>query len=254
LIAVTFHDLQSGVEGYIHADESFHPASTFKVAVMMETFHQTAMGQFSLEDQIPVINSFTSIADGSLFSIFAEDDAEKSLYEKIGATETVREIIRLMIAQSSNLATNILMERLGASNVNAYIQELGITGVTVRRGVEDNRAFARGLNNAANARGLMQMMKTIAEGKVVSPEASREMIEVLLGQKFNEGIPALLPKTARVAHKTGWNEKFYHDFGIVFPERHEPYVVAMMTSGFNTEAEAHACVAEISERFYKRLL
>lgn len=251
VVAVAFHDLQTGKEIFTHAGESFHPASTFKVGVMMEVFHQAAQREFSLDDEIPVMNSFASIADGSPFSVYVQDDSETTLYDKVGASERVREIVRLMIVRSSNLATNILIQKVSAARATAYLQALGIEGVQILRGPEDNRAFSIGMNNSATARGLMQMMRVIAEGKAVSSEASAEMIEILLGQEFNEGIPAHLPKTVKVAHKTGWNEKLYHDFGIVFPERRKPFVLAVMTRGFVNESDAHVCVAKISEQFYK---
>lgn len=254
VVAVACHDLQTGAEFFLRADEPFHPASTFKVGVMMEVFHQAAQGRFSLDDEIPVVNSFASIADGGLFSVYEQDDQEFSLYKKVGSTERVREIVRLMIVWSSNPATNILIQKLGAVQASAYLRELGIEGVTILRGPEDNRAFARGLNNSATARGLMQMMRVIAEGKAVSQEASAEMIQIMMGQHYNEGIPARLPLSVRVAHKTGWNDDLYHDFGIVLPQGRQPYALAVMTRGFASETEAHACIAGISERVYKRLL
>ena len=83
------------------------------------------------------------------------------------------------------------------------------------------------------------------------------MIEILLGQEFNESIPALLPKSINVAHKTGWTDDVYHDTGIVFPEGEDrkPYSLSIMTKGFTeTQAtEAHQCMASISKIIYENL-
>lgn len=255
-IAVAIHDLETGKEIYINADESFHPASTFKVQVMMEVFRQAEVAILSWDDCLPIINSFTSIADGSKFSLSADDDAEQTLYPRIGESESIGELTRLMIVRSSNLATNILLERIGTKNVNDFIQELGIEGVTVIRGVEDNAAYRLGMNNSATARGLTQTMKLIAAGKVVSKPASQQMIEIMLGQEFNESIPALLPKSARVAHKTGWTGDVYHDTGIVFPEGRKPYAVSIMTRGFAEDKpdEAHESMAIISTFLFDQFL
>jgi len=255
-IAVALHDFESGRSVFINADESFHPASTFKVHVMMEVFHQAQEGSLSLDDRLQIINSFTSIADGSTYSLDVNDDAETTLYPRIGEMETIRELTRLMIVRSSNLGTNILMEKIGAQNVNAFIQALGIEGVTVRRGVYDNAAFRLGLSNSATARGLTQTMQLLVEGKVVSKQASDEMIEIMLGQEFNECIPALLPKSVRVAHKTGWTDDLYHDTGIVFPEGRKPYAISLMTGGFAEDKpeEAHDCMANLSKIIYEELL
>jgi len=253
-VAVAFHDLHTGREFFANADESFHPASTIKVAVMMEVFNQVEKNIFWHDDELPVINLFKSIADGSMFSISAQDDSETSLYDKLGSTVTIRELTRLMIVKSSNLATNILMEKVSAVCVNALLKELGIEDVTVLRGVEDNKAFSLGLNNSATARGLMQIAKLLAQGKIVSFYASEEMIEIMCDQEFNEGIPAGLPKEYKVAHKTGWNDNLYHDFGAVYPTNREPYALAIMTRGFEKLEDAHKAVAEISKSIQEKVL
>ncbi|MFN8411486.1 MAG: serine hydrolase [Anaerolineales bacterium] len=255
-ISIAVYDFETGKEILINENKAFHPASTFKVHVMMEVFHQANDGLFSLDEQTPIINSFSSIADQSQYSLDIADDSEKTLYPRLGEQETIRELTRLMIVQSSNLATNILIQKVGAENINSLIQSLGIEGVTVKRGVEDNVAFRLGLNNSATANGLTQTMKLIAEGKVISQEASQQMVDILLAQQFNESIPALLPTSAKVAHKTGWTGKFYHDTGIVFPEKQKPYAISIMTHGFpdDNENEAHTCMATISKLIYEQLV
>jgi beta-lactamase class A len=254
-IAVAVYDFETGQEILTNADQAFHPASTIKVHVMMEVFHQADQGLLGLEERLPIINSFTSIADGSKFSLLESDDAEQTLYPRICETESIAELTRLMIVRSSNLATNILLEKVSAQNVNDFIEALGITGVTVRRGVEDQAAFRLGMNNSATARGLTQTMRLIGEKKVVSTAASEKMIEILLGQEFNESIPALLPPGTQVAHKTGWTGDVYHDTGIVYVKGREPYAISIMTRGFAEDRpeEAHACMASISKLMYENL-
>ena len=256
-IAIAFQDLQgTGGEYFLNADEPYHPASTIKVHVMMEVFRQADEEVFVLDERLPIMNSFTSIADGNKYSLDAIDDSEQSLYKRIGETESIDELTRLMIVRSSNLATNILLEKVGAQNVNEFVRTLGIEGVTFRRGIEDNAAFRLGINNSATARGLTQTMDLIARRKVVSERASQQMIDILLGQEFNQSIPALLPNSARVAHKTGWTGNVYHDTGIVYPPHREPYVLTIMTRGFTEaqENDAHACMAKISRRIYEESL
>jgi beta-lactamase class A len=256
LIAVAYRDHETDAEYYLNADEPLHPASTMKVHVMMEVFRQANEGLFSLEERLPVINSFTSIADGSRYSLDAVDDSEQTLYQRIGETESIHELTRLMIVRSSNLATNILIEKVGAGNVDEFVRALGIEGVIIRRGIEDNAAFRLGMNNSATARGLTQTMDLIARKKVASERASQQMIDILLGQEFNQSIPALLPNFVKVAHKTGWTGDVYHDTGIVYPPHREPCVLSIMTRGFaeEQENEAHACMAKIARRIYEEIL
>jgi beta-lactamase class A len=224
---------------------------------MMEVFHQAEQGLLSLEDCLHINNSFTSIADDVKFSLSESDDAEKTFYHRIGESESIGELTRLMIVQSSNLATNILLEKIGIQNVGQFIQSLGIKGVRVIRGIEDQAAFRLGMNNSATAHGLTQTMKLIARKQVVSQHASEKMISIMLGQEFNQSIPALLPKGVKVAHKTGWTGDVFHDTGIVYPEgeNRKPYVLSIMTRGFaeNQEDEAHTCMANISKLIYEKL-
>lgn len=253
-IAVATNDLETGQEIFINADEAFHPASTIKVHVMLEVFHQAEQGLLSLEDCLPISNSFTSIADGSSFSLLQSDDAEQTLYPRVGEDESIAELTRLMIVRSSNLATNILLEKVGTKNVQGFIDSLGIPGVRLIRGIDDSAAFLRGMNNSATARGLTETMKLIAQKQVLSEPASEKMIEILLGQEFNESIPARLPSSIKVAHKTGWMGDVYHDTGIVYPEQRQPYVISIMTRGFPEDKpdEAHACMAHISKLIYDK--
>ena len=255
-ISIAVSDLETGREIFINADVLMHPASTMKVPVMMEVYRQAEEGLLSLDERMPIYNSFKSIVDGSEFTLSIADDSETTLYPRIGETETIRELNRLMIVRSSNLATNILMDKVSTARVNAFIKELGVQDVNVVRLIEDNKAYRLNMNNTFSTRGTTQMMRLIAEGKVISKEACNEMIEVMLGQEFNESIPALLPSGVKVAHKTGWTGEFFHDTGIVFPPNRKPYAISLFTHGFpeDDENQAHGCMAEISKFIYEELI
>ncbi len=62
----------------------FYAASTMKVCLMMEVFHQARQGVLSLDEPLQVINVFPSLADGSLYSLDPADDSEKALYDSSG--------------------------------------------------------------------------------------------------------------------------------------------------------------------------
>jgi beta-lactamase class A len=252
-VSLALYDLASDTQLMVQPDVPFHPASTFKLGVMMEVFHQEAQGLLSLDDRILVKNSFSSIADQSEFSLSSEDDSDKELYQQIGKRLPLRELNRRMIVYSSNLATNLLIEKVEADKVTHFMQELGAKDLVIRRGPEDNKAYALGLNNSATARSLMQVLVRLAKRSVVSPEASDEMIAILRQQYYNEGIPANLPESVSVAHKTGWNDKLYHDAAIVYPPGRKPYVLVVMTSGLPEATEAPALVKALSQAIYHQL-
>lgn len=253
-ISLALYDLASRYQLLVHPDDPFHPASTFKLGVMMEVFHQAAQGELSLDELVLVKNSFLSIADQSEFSLSPEDDSETELYQQIGQRMPLRELNWRMIVSSSNLATNLLIEKVGANRVTRFMQELGTNDLVIRRGPEDKRAYALGMDNSATARSLMQVLLGLAKRSVVSPAASDEMIDILKQQHYNEGIPARLPKGVGVAHKTGWNEGLYHDAAIVYPLQHTPYVLVIMTSGLPETKEAPALVAALSQEIYRQLI
>lgn len=100
-ISVAVHDLHTQKEILIHADEIMHPASTMKMPVMMEVFHQAHEGLISLDERLDIFNSFKSIVDGSEFALDSADDSELTLYQRIGETESIRELTRLMIDRKS---------------------------------------------------------------------------------------------------------------------------------------------------------
>ncbi|MBI3650668.1 MAG: serine hydrolase [Acidobacteria bacterium] len=253
-VGVAFYDLATGATLLINADENFHAASTMKVPVMMELYRQAQAKKISLDDRIPIKNDFISIADGSHFSIDANSDSEATLYQRVGESETLRQLMRLMIDMSSNLATNLLIEKVGAKNVLQFMRTMGAKRIQVRRGVEDGKAFERNLNNTTTARDLMILLRRIAAGRAVSAAASEAMINIMLAQHFNEGIPAGVGKAAKVAHKTGSITKINHDAAIVFPAQRQPYVLVVLTRGFSDEKRAHQLIAEISRVIYEQLL
>jgi beta-lactamase class A len=250
-VAVAYYDLGTGRELLINPDVSFHAASTMKVPVMMELYRQAAAGKLSLNQRIAIKNDFASIVDGSHYSLTPDSDSEQMLYKRVGEKETIRELLRLMITVSSNLATNILIERVTPERVMELMREIGANNIRVRRGVEDGKAFEKGLNNTTTARDLMIILRRIAERRAVSPKASDEMIKVMLDQKFNEGIPAGLPKEVRVSHKTGSITKVNHDAAIVYAPGRKPYVLVVLERGIEDEKRAHKLIADISRVVYE---
>jgi len=244
-VAVAFRTLDGRQELFISPNLVFHAASTMKVPVMIEMFRQAKVGFFKLDDRLTVVNSFRSIVDESLYQLSAADEDEKELYTAVGQTRTYRELCELMITVSSNLATNILIDKLGVEKIQQTTLDLGGIGMSVRRGVEDAKAFRAGLNNVTTAKALLVLLEAIAREQAISQTASREMIEVLKRQRFNDAIPAGLPPGTVVAHKTGSITRVQHDAAVVYGPR--PYVLVVLTRGIEDEAKSKALIAEIAK-------
>jgi|SRR6185437_5708580 len=248
-VGVAFRTLDGKTEWYFRADEAFHAASTMKIPVLIELFHQVREGKLKLDDPLPIKNEFHSLVDGSVYTLDAADDSEAELYKAVGQTRTLRQLCELMITVSSNLATNQLIEKLGVENIRATVHSLHADGMNVLRGVEDNKAYEKGLNNTTTARGLEQLLDAIARGEAVDKDGSRQMIEILERQKFNEGIPAGLPPGTRVAHKTGEITKIHHDAAIVFAPR--PFVLVILVRGIADIKVSAALMADITRQLYQ---
>ncbi|MHB1051436.1 MAG: serine hydrolase [Bacteroidota bacterium] len=248
--AVAMKDLRTGEYLYINERELFHAASTMKTPVMVEIFNQVEQKKFSLEDSIVVLNTFKSIIDGSPYSMDLSEDSDDHLYDRIGKKETVRSLMEKMITVSSNLATNILIEKVDPQNVMRTIKSYGMHDIQVLRGVEDGKAFRAGKNNVTTAYDLALLFERIATGQSISPEASKEMVNVLKRQKFKIMIPALLPDNVVVAHKTGSITNVQHDSGIVFLPDGRAYVLVVLSKNLKSNAEGIDCIARISRAIY----
>lgn len=253
-ISIALRDLQTGDSLLIASDRVMHAASTMKVPVMFELFRRIDAGELSLDRPIPVQNRFRSIADGSPYSLGVEDDSDAELYQRIGETLPLGELIERMIVRSSNLATNLLIDLAAPDRIAATMKEIGASGVTVLRGVEDLPAFRGGINNTTTAYGMMKVLEAIVTGERVSRESADEMIRILEAQTFRETIPTGLPSHVRVGNKSGWITAIEHDAAIVMPNGRAPYVLVILTRGYRDRAAAQAIGSRISRVVFEELV
>ena len=252
-VGVAFRDLESGDTLFLNADESFHAASTMKVPVMIELFRLADAGALGLDQSVLVVNQFRSLADGSPYKLDPADDSDSLAYTFVGMRVPVRELIDHMITRSSNLATDVLIELAGADRANATAHALGARNIRVLRGVEDDKAFAAGLNNTTTARDLAVLMEAIETGRAASRRSCDAMRDILSRQEFNEEIPAGLPPGTKVAHKTGWITGTLHDAAIVYPPNRKPYVLVVLTRGIADQNVARSLIADVSRLVYQHI-
>ena len=238
-IAVAVHDQETGERVELHASERMHAASTMKLAVLLAAYRLHA----PLDKPVLVENRFKSLADSSEFAVDPKDDDDPWPYTQLGKEVPLGVLVEHMIARSSNLATNLVMQTLRAPAVERVCRELGARDMRVLRGVEDLKAHDQGLDNLATAHDLALLLEA----------APPEAVAVLEKQEQNDGIPAGLPPGTRIAHKTGDITRHHHDAALVFPKGRKPYVLVVMTRGFETRQEAVAVVRDISRVVWERL-
>ncbi len=235
----------------IDANLRFHAASTMKLPVMIQIFRDADAGLLALDDSLTVHTAFPSLVEGA-FVVGKEDDSDSTLYALVGRNRSVRDLLERMITRSSNLATNILIERVGADRAQRTARALGAWSIQVLRGVEDGAAYRAGLNNTTTARDLGVLLQQIATGRAASAAACDSMLTILGRQEFNEGIPVGVPPGTRVAHKTGWiGEVVYHDAAVVSPAAGGGYILVVLTGGIKEDSVAHNLVADLSRLVYE---
>ena len=254
-IAVAMHDAQTGAELRYNADRWFHAASTIKVPILLGVFAAIDRGDLLPHSRVHVRNRFLSVVENVPFRVESGRDANSAVHNAIGKMMRVDELAYHMITTSSNLATNLLLGVIGPESVNAALKELDVEeGIELRRGVEDELAFEKAINNRVTANGLCRILVLLSEGKAFSPALSRRMMDILHGQEFNQGIPARLPKGARVAHKTGEISTVAHDAGVVYLPKRKPYVLVILTEWDPSASGRSRTIASISHLVYESLV
>ena len=253
-VGLYFENLDTGDTVLIDADVRMHAASTMKVPVLIQLFRDQEAGRLSLDDSVTITKTFQSIVDGSPYDLGAPDDSDTTLYQRVGERESIRTLAELMITMSSNMATNMLIGLVGAERAQATMRELGADSIAVLRGVEDIKAFERGLSNTTTARDQGIVMSAIATGRAAGPDATAGIMDIMLRQRFRDAIPAGLPGDVRVAGKDGWIQGITHDTGIVLLPDGRRYVLVVLTKGIADAAEARRLIADLSRLVYEHVI
>lgn len=250
--AVWFQHLQEEDQHFaINEDTLFHAASTMKTPVMIELFKRVEQGEFSLDDSIKVENKFYSIVDGSEYQMTLSSESNDPIEKLVGEMATIRELNHAMITYSSNLATNLLIKLVGAEETTQTMRELGANRIQVLRGVEDLKAFERGLSNRTTAKDLGIIFEHIANGTAVNPEMDNLMIDILSEQHYGDIVPAKLPEDVEVAHKTGSITGVEHDSGIVYLPDGSSYVLIFLSKNLPDNVRGREIGATVSKMVYE---
>jgi beta-lactamase class A len=253
-VSVALHDADAGFELHYNSDRWYHAASTIKVPILLGVFAAIDRGDLLPHSRVHVRNRFLSVVENVPFRVESGRDANSAVHAAIGKMMRVDELAYHMITTSSNLATNLLLGVIGPESVNETLRKLDVgDGLELRRGVEDELAYEHEINNRVTADGLLRVLVMLAEGKAFSPALSRRMMDILHGQEFNQGIPARLPKGARVAHKTGEISTIAHDAGVIYLPKRKPYALVVLTEWDPATSGRSRTIAAISHAIYETL-
>ena len=237
VLGLAILDLSSGQQFLLHADQVFPQASSIKIAVLAELYHQAQQSKLKLTDLYTLQTS----------DLVPDSDIMGGLTP--GVTRiTNRDLATMMVAVSDNSATNVLIDRVGMDNVNALMDSLGLSHTRLRRKMMDVKAASEGRENISTPREMMALLEAIYRGKLLNKEMTDDFLKMLSTHK-ESFIPRDLPDDVRIANKPGELEAVRNDSGIVFA-KNRPYVICVMTTYLKNEREGEEAIRRISALAY----
>ena len=238
VLGVAILDLTTGKEYFLHADEVLPTASSIKIAILAELYHQAQQGKIKLGDLYTLQKSDLVSGSGIAGALTP------------GVTRlTIRDVAALMVSVSDNSATNVIIDRIGMDNVNALLDSLGLTHTRLRRKMMDVKAAAEGRENVSTPREMVKLLEELYRGKVLNKQMTDDFFELLSVHKESY-IPRELPEDLRIANKPGELEGVRNDSGIVFTGK-RPFVISVMTTYLRREKDGGDAIIRIATAAYQ---
>jgi beta-lactamase class A len=244
VLGVAIEDLSTGQKFLLRADSVFPQASSIKIAVLAELYHQAQLSAQSTSTKAKLTDLYTMRAA----DLVADSDIMGGLTP--GVTQlTNRDLATMMVAVSDNAATNVLIDRLGMENVNALLDSLGLHNTRLRRKMMDVKAAAEGRENISTPLEMLTLLEKIYQGKVLDKEMTADFFKMLSTHKASF-IPRDLPDGLQIANKPGELEAVRADSGIVFLQN-RPYIICVMTTYLTRERDGEEAIAKVSGAAYR---
>jgi beta-lactamase class A len=233
VMGVAVLDLTDGHHYFLHANDVFAQASSIKICVLAELYRQVQQGKLKLND-IYTVNAADLVPDSDIMG---------GLTPGVSRI-TLRDLATMMVAVSDNSATNVLIDRVGMDNVNAFLDSLGLHQTRLRRKMMDLKAASEGRENVSTPAEMMSLLEALYRGKVLNKELTEDFFKVLSTHK-DSWIPRNLPDDLKIANKPGALEGVRNDSGVIFVDK-RPYVLCVMTSYLRRERDGEDAISAIS--------
>jgi beta-lactamase class A len=243
VLGVAILDLTTGQQLLMHPDAVFPQASSIKIAVLAELYHQAEQAAAGTPSKAKltdpyVVRTSDLVPDSSIMGGLTAGVT----------TLTNRDLATIMVAVSDNSATNVLIDRIGMDNVVTLTQRMGLPHTQLRRKMMDLKAAAEGRENISTPREMMQLLEQLYRGKVIAPPLIEDFFTVLATPK-ESWIPRNLPEGLKIANKPGELEGVRNDSGIVFL-KNRPYILCVMTTYLSSERAGEEAITHISAATY----
>ena len=220
-------------EPFLYHNAAVRSASMIKVFIMAAVMEKVAVGEMSPVEEI-TLNEYDKVGGSGILGGY--DD---------GIVMPLRTYMKLMITESDNTATNIIINRLGMDAINGYIVRNGYKDTVLKREMMDMEAIAAGRENMTSAKDLGDIFVKIYKHQCVNYDLDEVMIEFLKGQTDTDCIPAALPSRV-VAHKTGALPGLIHDGGIIYGDGRDA-VLVLLAEDFTSEYTATERMKEFTQ-------
>ncbi|MDX2268229.1 MAG: serine hydrolase [Bryobacter sp.] len=250
--------LGSGKSIEIRGDEKVRTASTIKLPILLALHAEAAEGKLRWDEELPLREQ--DIVSGS--GVLQEFTP--------GTRLRLRDVANLMIVVSDNTATNLVIERITADQVNARMAALGFKSTWSMRKVrgdgkqlkeaqgwskegakEENKKWGIG---SSTAKEMVRILELLATGKFLNAEASAEVVAVLKRQQYKDGIGRRIDPD-RVASKSGALDHLRSDVGLV-TTKSGPIALAITVEGipgvdYGPDNPGLHLIAKLAERIVK---
>lgn len=227
--AILIKNLKTGESYDLNEHQSFQTGSLYKLWVMGTVYDQLQKGNLT-EDQI---------LSQDIATLNQEFDIDPDAAELTDGTITasVKQALYQMITISSNYNALLLTENVKESVMSQFMASQGLSESHL------------GDPPMSTASDIAKFLEQIYMGQVVNPQSSKEMMDLLVAQQLNNGLPKLLPDNVQVAHKTGDIDYDKHDAGIVLSPKGD-YIIVVL-SETDSPADAQAQIAKLSQAVYQ---
>jgi beta-lactamase class A len=237
VIGLALLDLTSGETLLINENLIFPQASSIKIPILIELIRRTESGDIDIRERVDIKRD--NIVGGSgILQFFGDGTSSLSWYD----------LAILMISLSDNSATNLIIDRLGMSNINNTMKGMGFGTTGIKRRMMDSEASARGDENISSPYEAMKIMEDLHRRNTINTDVSDIVLEILRVPKssdFRKSIPSSVP----IANKPGSLTGVVCEWALVeLPGR--PYVLIFM-SNYGVDTGLRAAAEEISAIAHK---
>lgn len=232
-MGIAIVDLTDGHRYLLHANDVFPQASSIKICVLAELYRQAQQGKLKLTD-LYTVNAADLVQDSDIMGGLTP-----------GVTRiTLRDLGTMMVAVSDNSATNVLIDRVGMENVNAFLNAQGLHDTRLRRKMMDVKAAAEGRENISTPSEMSSLLEALYRGHILNKEMTDDFFKVLSTHK-ESFVPRDLPDDLKIANKPGELEGVRNDSGVIFVDK-RPYILCVMTTYLHRERDGEEAISNIS--------